>query len=461
MKKKVKLIGVAVVVMVILGIGVYSYLQPLAVETKTLEKSESEITFTESGVIVNSHELKVYPKVAGEVEEIAVQEGDRVKKGDILAVLDHKAIDLQIKQLEETMKGYEAQLQSAEIDNAQTIDRLKANRNDLYGQLKTLEAGEKSEGELALEATLIDQSKRVYDQGVEDLDKYKELYDKGYISESDYTNMQTLVDGYEAAYEKTVVAAESQEDYYDGMKTSIYAQIDSINKTLDKDMLTSTKAYYQSLIDGTKVAIEAAKNSRQELYIQADIDGKVDQINIDQVNVVSNTAPAFVLLGDGELKVEVGVNTRDIDTVHVGDIVRLKLDRRTGDIEFEGTITKISESAVVEVSPLGIEERKVTVTILPDSQDHIQTGYDIDVLFPVYKAGDSLVVPNNALYKKEGKDMVMIVENGKTKEAEVSLGYELTGERIVEKGLEEGMQIIVDLDAKGLKVGSNVVSSNE
>lgn len=55
----------------------------------------------------------------------------------------------------------------------------------------------------------------------------------------------------------------------------------------------------------------------------------------------------------------------------------------------------------------------------------------------------------------------MVNRNGVAKEVQVTLGYELTGETIVDEGLVEGDQIIVDLDAKGLKVGSRVSSSNE
>ncbi len=234
MKKKFKIVGIVVVVLLLAAYSVYTYLQPLAVETKTLSVAESEVTFMETGIVVNSGKKYVYPLVPGEVMEISVSEGDSVKAGEVLAILDSTAVDIEIMQLEKSVEGYEAQLEGAEVEYQNNVDTLKATRSNLYGQLKALEAGEKSEGQLDLEEQLIEQSKETYERGLEDLAKYEKLYNEGYISESEFKDFKSLVDSFEANYSQSLVASESTEDYYDGMKSSLYAQIDSINKTLEK-----------------------------------------------------------------------------------------------------------------------------------------------------------------------------------------------------------------------------------
>jgi multidrug resistance efflux pump len=433
----------------------------MAVETKTLVLSQSELSFVESGSVVNSGDRLVYPIVPGKVSKVWVEKNAKVKEGHILASFDHASIDYQILQLEKTIEGYNAQLAGAEVENASSIDTLKANRSNLYGQLKALNAETKTESQKELETLLITQSKDTYDRGLEDLTKYKELFDNGYISESDYKDFSALVDSYHVAYNQSLVASESNEEYYTGLRNSIYAQINSIDLSLKKDTLASTQAYYQSLIDATQASLDAMKLELEDYTLTSPIDGTVEAIMIDKVNVVTGMEPAFIIRGEDIPTIEVKVNTRDIDVIKLGDKVDLVLDRRTGDIELEGEIIDIADSASIEVSPLGIEERKVLVTLMPDSGANLAVGYDVDVKFILFQSMDKIVIPNSSLYKRDEEDMVLVIRDGKVKEVPVRLGYELTGETIVEEGLAEGDILILDLDAKGLSPGKRVVSSNE
>jgi multidrug efflux pump subunit AcrA (membrane-fusion protein) len=461
MKKRVKIIGVILVVVLLAAYSVYIYLQPMAVETKTLALSESEISFIESGVVVSTGDYFVYPLVPGKVTTVVVQENERVQKGDVLATLDHGTMDYQILQLEKTIEGYRAQLAGAEVEYESTTDTLKANRSNLYGQLKTLNAEMKTEEQKELEALLIEQSKSTYERGQEDLAKYTELYDDGYISEAEYKDFEALVETYKTGYEQSLVASESTDDYFDGLRNSIYAQINSINLTLEKDMLSSTQAYYQSLIEASQASLEAMKLQVGDFTLTAPVDGVVADVMIDKVNMVTGMEPAFVIRGEGILEVEVKVNTRDIDVISIGEKVVLILDRRTGDIELEGEITEIENSASVEISPLGIEERKVLVTVIPESTEDLSIGYDLDVKFILFNSKDKIVVPNSTLYKRDEQDMVLVINDGTVEEVSVKLGYELTGETIIEEGLSEGDMLIIDLEAKGLSVGKKAISSNE
>ncbi len=49
--------------------------------------------------------------------------------------------------------------------------------------------------------------------------------------------------------------------------------------------------------------------------------------------------------------------------------MRLKHHLRSGDVEINATIAYIGDSATVERSPLGIEERKVLVKVQPEANN--------------------------------------------------------------------------------------------
>ncbi len=461
MKKKIKIISVIAVVIIMVAYSIYTYLQPMAVETKTLEAEDSEITFTESGIVVHSGEKAIYPLAPGEIVSVLVKEGDMVTKDQVLAELDTEVLDNQISQAASALEAYKAQLAGAETEHEVGVQNLKASRAGLVGQLKALSAGSGTSDQRALEQLLKEQSKAIYDQGLIDLEKNRELLELGVISQSESTAFEQLVQSYEANYLQSQIGATGGNDVYQGSKSALNAQIEAIDATLKLDTLSTTKAYYKAMIDSTDAAYEALRSQGNLYNITSPISGVVNSVTIENTNMVTGMAPAFIVQGDGEAQIEVKVSTRDIGTVTVGDKVRLILDQRTGDLELVGTISYIASNAVVEISPLGIEERMVMVYIEPENDDNLGAGYEVDAKFTVFSEGNKLVIPNSALYKIDGQDTVMVIKSGKAVEVPVTLGYELTGESIVEAGLAEGDMVIIDLDASDLSPGKNATSSTE
>jgi ABC-2 type transport system ATP-binding protein len=64
---------------------------------------------TASGTI-EAREVNIAAKISGELRELAVDEGSRVERGDILAVIDHDLLDIQLRQAEAGVVLAEAQL---------------------------------------------------------------------------------------------------------------------------------------------------------------------------------------------------------------------------------------------------------------------------------------------------------------------------------------------------------------
>jgi multidrug resistance efflux pump len=357
------------------------------------------------------------------------------------------------------IKGYQAQKNGAKVDVQVSMDTMRLTRAQLVGQLNALEAEIGTEDQRALEAMLVSQSKERYEQGLADLEKQRLLLEEGIISESELNDFKAMVNGLEADYQMSQVSKVSGADYYNSMKSAIHAQISSIDATLKRDRLTTTEAYYQSMIDSAGASLTGLKVQAEELEIKAPHDGYISDIMVDGTNRVSGMEPAFLLIGDGLREIQVKVNTRDIEYVRKGDAVVLIYNRRSGEVELTGRITYVADNATVELSPLGIEERKVLVIIEPEVNEYLETGYEVDVKFIVFNEPNKLILPNSALYKKDDKDMVLAIRNGKVEEVAVILGYELTGRTVIEEGVEEGEIIITDLEAKGLKVGIKAKSS--
>lgn len=65
---------------------------------------------------VEATQYQVAATTAGAVREVRVSEGDRVSKGDVLVVLDRRALDLQVRQADQGVVAAKAQLRQTRDD---------------------------------------------------------------------------------------------------------------------------------------------------------------------------------------------------------------------------------------------------------------------------------------------------------------------------------------------------------
>jgi HlyD family secretion protein len=163
------------------------------------------------------------------------------------------------------------------------------------------------------------------------------------------------------------------------------------------------------------------------------------------------------------MSIDVYVSTQDIDSISIEDTVELTLRRRTGDIEFHGIVVQIDSTAVVRLSALGVEERKVKVRIEPQLPDDVEIGlgHALDVTFSIFREEGRIVVPRTAVFIDNGQDMVWAVrggDSGRIESLPVVTGIELRSEIIIESGLEEGDYVIIDANNPDLKVGKRVTN---
>lgn len=87
---------------------------PVRVEGVKLETIEDKISLT--GNIEPQSQVVVYSKVGGEIENLAVDIGDKVKKGDLIAQIENRKLVLQVKRLEASLEAAEINLANLKKD---------------------------------------------------------------------------------------------------------------------------------------------------------------------------------------------------------------------------------------------------------------------------------------------------------------------------------------------------------
>ena len=163
----------------------------VAVE-KTIRRNITE-TITASGKIQPVKEVKISPDVSGEIIEILVKEGDKVKAGQVLAKINtdiYKA----------TYEQASAQLQAQKANLANTEARLKQTEAQL------------------LNAQL-------------NFNRQKQLYEKGAISSSEYETAETNYKVAKAEYEAAKQSVKAAEFTVASVEASMDEALKNLNRT--------------------------------------------------------------------------------------------------------------------------------------------------------------------------------------------------------------------------------------
>ena len=89
---------------------------PTPVRVARVERGEFEVYAKALGTVTPLNTVNVRSRVAGELVEIHFEEGQRVKAGDLLAVIDPRAYEVALQQAEGTLQQNRALLQNAQLD---------------------------------------------------------------------------------------------------------------------------------------------------------------------------------------------------------------------------------------------------------------------------------------------------------------------------------------------------------
>lgn len=108
-KAVVSIVGLIVVFLILaVSVGRNSSTYEVRVERKNID-----LTVAAKGRVEALEEIDLAPKTLGRLREVDVKEGDFVKKGDIIAVLENDEIRAQVEQAKANLLGVEAKLKEA------------------------------------------------------------------------------------------------------------------------------------------------------------------------------------------------------------------------------------------------------------------------------------------------------------------------------------------------------------
>ena len=126
---------------------------PVPVRVATVSQGDFALELKALGTVTAYNTVNVRSRVEGELVKLLFEDGQQVKAGDLLAVIDPRSYAIALQQAQGKLQESQAQLQNAELDLAryrglyaedsiakQTLDTQQALVNQYSGSLKSLQA---------------------------------------------------------------------------------------------------------------------------------------------------------------------------------------------------------------------------------------------------------------------------------------------------------------------------------
>lgn len=390
-KKKKILIGAVIVVAVIGGAKIAlggKNTQPAsaAVMTAAVTKGDLEQTLKQKAVLEGTESTEVVSKLHYEIKQLLVKEGDKVTKGQLLAVLDSSSLQQDISLTQGDLKLLEYQQQETLNTRQQEYDNALAVKND---------------------------AQKAYD-------KAKELYDAGVSSQSEMEQAKTALD-------------KAQRD------------LDAIPAENGKAVLTDSEKQTRSNTS-QKASVQA--QTLDDCQIRSSIDGTVTRVNTRVgrfADETENNLPMFVIEDIENLQMKVLVSENDIGKVEVGQQVVIEADILEGE-SVKGVVERISPTG--EAKSSSSSERVIPVYIrVEEKNDKLIAGITAEATIQIASAKDALIVPIEAIgQQSDGTTAVFtLTENGTVHIVPVAVGLETDLEaEIKDCEIAEGTKVILN-----------------
>ncbi|MDN5277079.1 MAG: HlyD family secretion protein [Clostridiales bacterium] len=466
-RKWIKRIIAMVLVVLLLGGGYFIYRRFQAPGASAnanymvarAQIGDIEINVSASGTVVAAVTQEVVPLISGTVEKLEVKEGDRVKEGDVIAVIDDESLQQEIEKIESNLKQQNL-----------SLSKLKDSLSDYYikapadGRVKFLKAkvGEdvgtttRTYGALAIISTDGKMKVTVKPKGnvslVEGEKVLVRLEDgtevEGTVVETaldqmagqQYSQAGTSIGSVQVQIERDdlpigakatvlkhdensgeyVAIGEGTLDVNQGVnvtgnngkisviyvkENSMVKRGDNLFKLDDSDVRANIES--QNLtIEQTQKELESKKSLLGNTEVKSPINGIITSLNVKVGDQVQQGRAIATIVDPAQLNVVVAVDELDIPKVKIGQKARVKVDAFP-DMVFEGEVIKIAD--IGQSSGGGVTTFDVTISI-KDPGD-IRIGMSATAEIQVESKKGVVLIPIEAVQERNGEKYVLVASS--------------------------------------------------
>lgn len=300
---------------------------------------------------IEATQVRVVAEVSGQLKELAVTEGDRVKAGQILARLDASTYQTQMEQAQAAVDSAGAGLAEAR-SGSRTQD---------------IEAAQHEAERLAAQAAAAQEQ---VSQLEDSLARTEALYEQGAAAEKDLTSLESQLKVARYQWQGAQAALEAAR--------SRLALLEAGNRP-------ETIQRQEAGVRQSQAGLDMARLNLKKTELTAPVSAVVARLNFSQGEFVNPGAEIVTLLDDTDLWLNVYVPENKLGQVKVGQTVSITVDTYPGRV-FPGRVTYIAPEA--EFTPRNVQTKEDRVNLVfqvkvqvTEGQDALRPGLPADVIF--------------------------------------------------------------------------------
>ncbi len=455
-KKKIIIISAAVVGLITIVIlsSVLQKKEGEPVQTGKVERrTKLESKVTASGEIRPVKFYNLTAEVPGRVEEIYVNEGDAVKKGQPLVRVDPTQTSFAVSANEANVRVSQADVANQQV----AVQQAENNINQTKANLAAAQADlERNKADLQLAEN--------------EYKRYQQLVEGGVATKSQF-------DQAKSRYDQAVAVVNAQQSRINQLRSQIKDAELGVERA--QAALNSAQAHVRQ----TQAQLSQQTDQLKKTTKYAPIDGVVSSlpVKVGEYALASfSTTPLLTVADMSQINAEIKVDETDIADVQLGQRVKIKVDA-LGDTEIDGEVIEKGASAItrsgqtISSSASSSQEAKdflvkVKLEPTPEVRDKLRPGMSATAVITTATVENTLTVPLQAIVprevpkegaenkegeaKKEGQpeaggaarkkevEGVFLFDNGKARFQPIETGIKGDQDIVVQSGLKEGDEII-------------------
>ena len=471
LKRSTKVILALIVILVLAGAGGYAYYAKVylpsqtttttaSLQTATVKQGDLVIYASGTGTLVASDEVDLAFKTGGQVTEIAVEVGNKVSAGDILAKVDDT--DAQIAYTQARRSLSELTSVSAIANTQTTIATATSDLQDAQSHLMyvispavynaeilvaekeqavkdtqaALDANPSSTEAQAKLKTAQDELQKANDKLGRAQYNYTESYVPAYFTVSECTGMGRSQKCKDITYTPTELSIlEARADVTTAQATLTEAQY-LYNMLTGVDVPEDATGSGLTEIENAKMALESAQESLDGTTLVTPISGTVMSIDTRVGDTVGSGTTVITVADLDQPYLEIYLDESDWTNISVGYEVDVTFDilpERT----FTGEVTSV-DPGLYSSGNTSVVRAVVKIDNVSDSfKLPLGTSASVDVIGG--RAENAVLIPIEALHETDpGEYAVFVVENGKPRLKVIEVGIQDLLYAEVKSGLNPG-----------------------
>lgn len=327
---------------------------------------------------IESYESDLGAKVGGQVESVAVREGDRVTAGQVVARLDDKELLAQLEAAKATVSAAQQKVTEAglQIDVVESQVReaqltLEQSQGDTTGRVNQAEATvATAQAQLSSAQAQAQEAGSALELARADRDRFSTLAAQGAISQQQFdqiqTQFKTASDTF-AARQAAVAAARQQVSAAQGALTqSQTSQLNPEIRTAQINRTQKQQGQAQAQFAAAQADLEQAKAAQSEiearlndLEIKSPIDGVVLTRTVEPGEVISAGTAILTVMNLEDVYLRGYIPEGQVGNVRIGQAAQVFLDSAP-EQPLPATVTAVDTEASFTPENIYFEDDRVT-----------------------------------------------------------------------------------------------------